>query len=67
MLIAALFAGAIFLSERPANAAPANTPDVECLPWADAEGWTVTRCQDWNNGEVCLVASSGFVACTFEK
>lgn len=51
---------------RAADAAPANVPDVECYPWADAEGWTITRCQDWSNGEVCLVASSGFVACTFD-
>lgn len=45
------------------EAAPANVPDVECYPWADAEGWTVTRCYDYNNNEACLIASSGFVAC----
>lgn len=61
MLIAALLAGGIFLA--PVQAAPSNAPDVECYPWADAEGWTITRCEDWNNNESCLIASSGFVAC----
>lgn len=64
VLIVALFAGGIFLA--PVEAVPSNVPDVECLPWADAEGWTITRCQDWSNGEVCLIASSGFVACMFD-
>lgn len=48
-----------------AQAAPA-TPDVECVEWASVPPWSITRCEDWQSGEVCLVASSGFVVCKLE-
>lgn len=65
-LLAVLLIVAI-LARQPAQAAtPANVPDVECYPWASTEGWTQTRCYDWNNGDVCIISSSGFQSCKFE-
>lgn len=64
MIVAATVA--VYSYRAQVEAAPANVPDVECYPWATTADWTITRCQDWNNGESCLIASSGFVACRFD-
>ena len=40
--------------------------DTECVLWADIKPWAVTRCEDWNTGEICMIASSGMMQCKLE-
>lgn len=45
-----------------AVAAPA-TPDTECILWADIKPWAITRCESWESGETCFIATSGMMDC----
>jgi hypothetical protein len=45
-----------------ADAAP-STPDTECVLWADIKPWAITRCESWETGETCMIATSGFLQC----
>lgn len=57
--------GTLLFNPPTVQAAPA-APDVECVEWAKAGPWTITRCEDWSAGETCLIANSGMIVCRFE-
>lgn len=60
-----LIALAVVFVPTALRAAPA-TSDTECTLWADTKPWAITRCESWETGEVCMVATSGFVVCKWE-
>lgn len=43
--------------------AKAAQGDTACILWADIKPWAITRCTSWETGEVCMIATSGFVVC----
>lgn len=66
MLLAALLIAIALSGRMPVNAAPsAYKPDVECVPWATASGWSTERCYDWGSGDVCIISTSGMQSCKF--
>ena len=53
------------IEAQAAPAAPAQG-DTECVLWADIKPWAITRCESWETGEVCMIATSGFLVCRFD-
>ena len=70
LLIGMLLGASLIVAQNitRVEAAPlaSQIPDVDCYPFAQAEGWTSTRCYDWSNGDVCIFSSSGMQSCKFE-
>lgn len=54
------------LDIRAVAATPAQS-DTECVLWADIKPWAITRCESWETGEVCMIATSGMLVCRFDQ
>lgn len=64
VIIFALFFTGTWITNR-AQAATGGGALATCELWADIKPWSITRCQgEW--GEVCFLATSGMMACTFD-
>lgn len=49
------------------HAQAAQDSDTVCEVWADIKPWAITRCESWETGEVCFVATSGMLVCKWEQ